>query len=64
MLNETHTNKYTGLRLNSLIGECLDRHAPVRRTKMTRTIASSMKDTSIQTFQEESKKCRYEVVLF
>ena len=47
--------------LNSLIIECLDRHAPLRQTKLTRPPAPWMKDTDIQSLQKKFKQSCYEV---
>ena len=44
--------------LSSLIRECLDRHAPLRRTKVTRPPAPWMKDLDIQRLQHECKNLR------
>ena len=46
--------------LNSLIIECLERHAPLRRTKLTRPPAPWMKDIKIQSLQKKCKQSRYE----
>ncbi len=39
--------------LNSLITECIERHAPLRRTKITRPPAPWLKDPTIQDLQEQ-----------
>ena len=39
--------------LSSLITECIDRHAPLRRTKVTRPPAPWMKELDIQQLQRE-----------
>ena len=44
--------------LNKLIRECIDRHAPLRRTKVTRPPAPWMKDLDIQQLQRESHTLR------
>ena len=43
--------------LNDLISDCLDRHAPLKRTKLMRPPAPWMNDTDIRSLQE---KCRLE----
>ena len=44
--------------LSSLIRECLDRHAPLRRTKVTRPPAPWMKDHDIQELQQQCQNLR------
>ena len=44
--------------LNKLIRECIDRHAPLRRTKVTRLPAPWIKDLDIQQLQRESHTLR------
>ena len=44
--------------LSSLIRECLDRHAPLRRTKVTHPPAPWMKDLDIQELQQQCQNLR------
>ena len=45
--------------LNTLIPECLERHAPLRKVKFTRPHAPWMKDVAIVDLQQKRDKARY-----
>ena len=45
--------------LNSLFVECLERHVPLRRVRVTRPPAPWMKSPNIQTLQKERDNLRY-----
>ena len=45
--------------LNKLILDCIDRHAPLKTTKLTRTPAPWMKQLDIIELQKQRDKCRF-----
>ena len=45
--------------LNKLILDCIDRHAPLKTTKFTRTPAPWMKQLDIIELQKQRDKCRF-----
>lgn len=45
--------------LNRLMTECIDRHAPLKRTKITRPPAPWLKHLDVMSYQQRRDKLRY-----